>query len=52
MKKKMADLVTQLPDSTISGEIELELGEETDLISIYFFDDDGVRLSQTNQNIH
>lgn len=38
-----ADIVTQLPDSTISGEIELEPGEETDLISIYFFDDDGDR---------
>ena len=38
-----ADLVTQLPGGTISGEIELEPGEETDLISIYFFDDDGDR---------
>ena len=36
-------LVTQLPGGTISGEIELEPGEETDLISIYFFDDDGDR---------
>lgn len=38
-----ADIVTQLPGDTISGEIELEPGDETDLITIYFFDDDGDR---------
>lgn len=38
-----ADIVTQLPGGTISGEIELKPGDETDLISIYFLDDDGDR---------
>ena len=38
-----ADIVTQLPGGTLSGEIELEPEEETDLITIYFLDDDGDR---------
>ena len=38
-----ADLVTQLSGGTISGEIELKLGDETDLITIYFFDENGDR---------
>lgn len=37
------DLITQLPGGTITGEIELEPGEESDLITIYFLDDDGDR---------
>ena len=36
-----ADIVTQLSGGTISGEIELKLGDETDLITIYFFDENG-----------
>lgn len=38
-----ADIVTQLPGGTISGEIELEPGEETDLITIHFIAEDGDR---------
>lgn len=38
-----ADLVTQAPGGTISGEIELAPGEESDLITIWFLDDDGDR---------
>ncbi|MGB0347512.1 MAG: hypothetical protein ACPGGA_08505 [Balneolaceae bacterium] len=35
-------LIEQLPgSSTITGEIELEPGQETDLITIQFLDDDG-----------
>ncbi len=38
-----ADLITQLPGGTITGEIELAPEEETDLITIFFIDDDGDR---------
>ncbi len=38
-----ADIVTQLPGGTISGEIELEPEQETDLITIHFLDEDGVK---------
>jgi hypothetical protein len=38
------DIVTQMPGGTITGEIELAPGEETDLITIYFLDDDGDRI--------
>ena len=38
-----ANIVTQLPGGTISGEIELEPGEETDLITIHFIAEDGDR---------
>ncbi|MBO6535082.1 MAG: hypothetical protein JJ966_02590 [Balneolaceae bacterium] len=38
-----ADVVTQLPGATITGEFELAPGEETDLITIYFIDEDGDR---------
>ncbi len=38
-----ADVVTQLPGGTITGEFELAPGEETDLITIYFLDEDGDR---------
>ena len=34
-------LVEQLPGGSLTGEVELEPGQETDLITIWFLDDDG-----------
>ena len=36
-----ATLIEQLPGGSLTGEIELTPGEETDLITIWFLDDDG-----------
>jgi hypothetical protein len=41
LKMNGADVVTQLPGGTVTGEFELEPGDETALITIFFYDEDG-----------
>lgn len=41
LKMNGATLVEQLPGGSLTGEIELAPGEESDLITIQFLDDDG-----------
>ena len=41
LKMNGADIITQLPGGTLTGEFELEPGEETALITIFFLDEDG-----------
>ena len=41
LKLNGQEIVRQDPGGTLTGEIEIEPGEETDLITIYFLDDDG-----------
>lgn len=36
-----ATVVEQLPDQDVTGEFELEPGQETELITVYFLDHDG-----------
>ena len=41
LKMNGQTIVEQLPGGSLTGAIEIEPGEETDLITIYFLDDDG-----------
>jgi hypothetical protein len=41
LKMNGANIVTQAPGGTISGEFELAPGQETDLITLFFLDADG-----------
>lgn len=41
LKMNGQTVVEQLPGGTLTGEFELETGEETALITIFFLDDDG-----------
>ncbi len=41
LKMNGQTIVEQLPDGDVTGEFELEPGEETPLITIYFLDHDG-----------
>lgn len=41
LKMNGAVIIEQLPGQDLTGEFELEPGEETDLITIYFLADDG-----------
>ncbi len=41
LKMNGADVITQLPGGNVTGEFELEPGEETPLITIYFLAEDG-----------
>jgi hypothetical protein len=41
LKMNGQNIVEQLPNGTVTGEFELAPGQETDLITIFFLDDDG-----------
>ncbi|MEX0845262.1 MAG: hypothetical protein WD022_08260 [Balneolaceae bacterium] len=41
LKMNGQNIVTQTPGGTLTGEFELEPGQETDLITLYFLDADG-----------
>lgn len=41
LKMNGQNVVTQSPGGTLTGEFELEVGEETPLITIFFLDEDG-----------
>lgn len=41
LKMNGQDIVTQTPGGSVSGEFELEPGQETDLITLWFYDADG-----------
>lgn len=41
LKLNGQNVVTQLPEGTVTGEFELEPGDETALITIFFLDEDG-----------
>lgn len=41
LKMNGQTIIEQLPDATLTGEFELEPGEETALITIFFIDHDG-----------
>lgn len=41
LKMNGQTIVEQLPDADLTGSIEIEVGEETSLITVYFLDHDG-----------
>lgn len=51
LKMNGQTIVEQLPEQDLTGEFELEPGQETDLITIYFIDHDGTEFTPDDPDL-